>query len=129
MKRWKLLSECEEGDWVFCNVGKLYQVVRNTYSKDFDLSDGIFIIGTKNDSCKVYPLNLYNKRIADSIYYFYDEMHKKHLINGSKWVNWLSEKMDELMDLPEDSDSSKFHDIYNSIRSKIEELEYHKSFL
>ena len=54
-------------------------------------------------------------------------MHRKHLINGSKWVNWLSDKMDELMELPEDSD--EFNGIYNSIEDKIKELEYHKSFL
>lgn len=127
MKRWKLLSECEEGDWIFFEAGRLCQVVRDEYSEDFSLSDGFFRTVTRNDSCKVYPLNLYNKRIADSIHYFYDEMHRKHLINGSKWVNWLSDKMDELMELSEDS--NEFNDIYNSIENKIKELEYHKSFL
>jgi hypothetical protein len=56
-------------------------------------------------------------------------MHEKNLISGSKWVNWLSEKFDELMDLDDNASREEYQKIYKSIESQIKELEYHKSFL
>ena len=59
----------------------------------------------------------------------YEKMHEKNLISGSRWVNWLSEKFDELMDLDDNASNEEYQKIYKSIESQIKELEYHKSFL
>ena len=56
-------------------------------------------------------------------------MHRKNLINDSRWVNWLSDKFDTLMSLDDDTDSKEYQKIYNDISEQIKELEYHKSFL
>ena len=54
---------------------------------------------------------------------------KKNLINGSKWINWLSDKYDELMTLDDNAERKDYMKIYDSIEAQIKELEYHKSFL
>ena len=131
MKRFKYLKDCKEGDWVYHNAGELFQVVKSELSntREFDLTDGIIRVMCGNDTTKVYPLTIHSKIIAEGIHNYYKEMHKKNLINGSKWVNWLSEKFDELMALDDNAPREDYREIWDSIEAKIEELEYHKSFL
>ena len=130
MKRYKYLSECKDGDWVYYECGKLVQVCTIDWGPDkFYLTDGCIISYPSNENTIVYPLTLHAKTIADSVYYFYEDMHRKNLINGSRWVNWLSDKFDTLMSLDDDTDSKEYQKIYNDISEQIKELEYHKSFL
>ena len=130
MKRYKYLSECKDGDWVYYECGKLFQVCTSDLDPDeFYLTDGCCIYYPSNENTIVYPLTLHAKTIADSVYYFYEDMHRKNLINGSRWVNWLSDKFDTLMSLDDDTDSKEYQKIYNDISEQIKELEYHKSFL
>ena len=132
MKRYKLLKECEVGEWVFYEVGKLCQVKSffNTISgkEDKILTDG-YVETYTSDNSKVYPLSIHAKVIADAIYKYYNQMHEKNLINGSRWVNWLSEKFDQLMELDDKAPREEYRKIYDSIVAQIKELEYHKSFL
>ena len=133
MKRYKLLKDCKDGEWVYYDVGRLCQVQDivspfNDNKVDKDLVDGYFRTST-NENTKVYPLTIHAKVIAESIHSYYEKMHEKNLISGSKWVNWLSEKFDELMDLDDNASREEYQKIYKSIESQIKELEYHKSFL
>ena len=132
MIRYKLLKDCQDGDWVYYEVGKLCQVkneinsINNEVYKD--LVNG-YVRTCTNQNTKVYPLTIHNKVIAEAIYYYYKLMHEKRLINGSKWVNWLSDKYDELMALDDNAKREDYKKIYDSIEVQIKELEYHKSFL
>ena len=132
MIRYKLLKDCQDGEWVYYEVGRLCQVQDELNSYDDhiykNLVDG-YIRTCTNQNTKVYPLTIHNKVIAESIHHYYLEMHKKNLINGSKWVNWLSDKYDELMALDDNAESEDYKKIYDSIKAQIKELEYHKSFL
>ena len=132
MDRYKLLKDCQDGEWVYYDVGKLCQVQDSINSIDGrvykDLVDGYFRTSTGKNT-KVYPLTIHSKVIAETIYNYYEKMHQKNLINGSKWVNWLSNKFDELMALDDDAKKEDYTKIYNSIDAQIKELEYHKSFL
>ena len=130
MKRYKYLSECKDGDWVYYECGKLVQVCTSDLDHDkFYLTNGCIRCYPSNENTIVYPLTLHAKTIADSIYYFYEEMYRKNLINGSRWVDWLSDKFDKLMMFDDDTDNKEYQKIYNEIREQIKELEYHKSFL
>lgn len=129
MKKYKLLSECKDGDWVYYDTGSLCQVQKDLYdSSKFALVDGYTRSYLSQDT-KVYPITLYTKVIAEGVRYYYDKMHKKGLINGSRWTNWLSERFDELMDIDENADTSEFRKVWDKIDKQIRELEYHKSFL
>ena len=132
MIRYKLLKDCEDGEWVYYEVGRLCQVKDELNSYDDriykNLVDG-YIVTCANQNTKVYPLTIHNKVIAESIHHYYLEMHEKRLINGSKWVNWLSDKYDELMALDDNAEREDYKKIYDSIEAQIKELEYHKSFL
>ena len=98
--------------------------------KELNLNyDGYIRCYPSNEDTIVYPLTLQAKTIAESVYHFYEDMHRKNLINGSRWVNWLSDKFDTLMSLDDDTDSKEYQKIYNDISEQIKELEYHKSFL
>lgn len=132
MVRYKLLKDCKDGEWVYYEVGRLCQVKDNINSINDrvykDLVDGYSrtYIG---ENTKVYPLTIHNKVVAEAIHHYYELMHEKGLINGSKWVNWLSDKYDELMALDDNAKSEDYTKIYDSIKAQIKELEYHKSFL
>lgn len=133
MKRYKLLKDCQDGEWVYYDVGRLCQVqdIVNPFNNnkvDKDLVDGYFRTST-SENTKVYPLTIHAKVVAESIHSYYEKMHEKNLIHGSKWVNWLSEKFDELMDLDDNASKEEYQKIYKSIEAQIKELEYHKSFL
>lgn len=132
MDRFKLLKDCQDGEWVYYEIGRLCQVQDHLNCIDGqiykDLIDG-YIRTCPNKNTKVYPLTIHAKVIAESIYHYYKEMHEKKLINGSKWVNWLSEKFDEAMALDDNAPHCKYQEIYNSIQEQIKELEFHKSFL
>lgn len=132
MKRYKLLKDCKAGEWVFYEVGRLCQVKSicdTTSEEEFNILTDGFIETWPSNSTKVYPLSIHAKVIADAIYRYYNKMHEKRLINGSKWVNWLSEKFDQLMELDDNVPKEEYRKIYDSIVAKIKELEYHKSFL
>ena len=125
--RKKMISE--DGDWVYYECGKLFQVCTSDLDPDeFYLTDGCCAYYPSNENTIVYPLTSHAQTIAESVYYFYDDMHRKNLINGSRWVNWLSDKFDTLMSIDDDNDD-EYQKIYNEIREQIKELEYHKSFL
>lgn len=132
MKRYKLLKDCQDGEWVYYEVGRLCQVQDDINSINGvpykDLVDGYFRTMLSKNT-KVYPLTIHAKVIAEAIHYYYDEMIKKKLINGSRWVNWLNDRFDELMALDDDAPREEYKEIYKSIEDKIKELEYHKSFL
>ena len=132
MAKYKLLKDCQDGEWVYYEVGRLCQVQENINSIDGrsykDLVDG-YIRTYANQNTKVYPLTIHTKVIAESVHHYYEEMHKKNLINGSRWVNWLSDKFDELMALDDNAKKEDYRKIYDSIEAQIKELEYHKSFL
>lgn len=118
----KLLKDCKQGEWVFFEAGDLYMVDREKGSSGLSLTNGHFRVYT-SDEAKVYPLTLHNKIIADGIHYFYKRMHKGKLINGSEWVNWLDEKMEELIDLGEDAKEEEYQAIWNAIENQVKELE------
>lgn len=128
VKRWKLLKECNEGDWVYYDAGDLAQVVKDEYNGQLALNTGAIKTFLSQDSI-VYPLTLHTKMMAEGIKFYENLMYEKKLINGSRWVNWLNEKMGEVMELPEDADESEYNKIWNTIKEQIKELEYHKSFL
>lgn len=132
MVRYKLLKDCQDGDWVYYEVGRLCQVQDNINHIDGliykNLTDG-YIITYTGLNTKVYPITIHAKVIAEAIHRYYIKMHEKKLINGSKWVNWLSDKFDELMSLDDKATREEYRKIYDSIDEKIKELEYHKSFL
>jgi hypothetical protein len=132
MERYKLLKDCLDGEWVYYEVGRLCQVQDYINSIDGrvykDLVDG-YIRTSINGNTKVYPLTINNKIIAEAIHHYYELMHEKRLINGSKWINWLSDKYDELMALDDYAKREDYRKIYDSIEAQIKELEYHKSFL
>lgn len=132
MIRYKLLKDCQDGEWVYYEVGRLCQVKDDINSINGevykDLVDGYIRTGT-NENTKVYPLTIHAKVIAESVHHYYEEMHEKNLINGSKWVNWLSNKFDELMALDDNAERRDYRKIYDSIEAQIKKLEYHKSFL
>ncbi len=130
MRKFKYLSECNEGDWVYHEAGELAQVCKSEggFNK-FCLRTGYIESSVNNDTYKVYPITLHTKVIAEGIHSYYVKMHEKRLINGSKWVNWLEEKFHKLMELPEDADREDYMKVWREIEEKIQELEYHKSFL
>jgi len=132
MVRYKLLKDCQDGEWVYYEVGRLCQVQDHINSINGrvykDLVDGYTRTST-NGNTKVYPLTIHNKVVAEAVHYYYELMHEKKLINGSKWVNWLSDKYDELMALDNNAEREDYRKIYDSIEAQIKELEYHKSFL
>ena len=123
----KRLGDCNVGDWVYYDAGKLYQV-REEDPGHVSLSDG-YICRWMNDDSIVYPLTLRTKCIAEVIKSYYNEMHKKNLINGSRWVNWLTDKFDFLVSLDESAGTIEYEKIYKEIEDKISELEYHKNCL
>lgn len=127
MKRWKYLNECKEGDWVYYDTGKLTQVVKyhNSFTDEdeFELTSGYFRYGVNDKTCKVYPLTIHTKIIAEGIKSLCDKMHDKHLINGSRWTNWLASEMDKLMELPDKAPSSEYQKIWREIDEQIAELE------
>ena len=127
-KRWLSLNESNEGDWVYHDTGELTQVCKDKYIDGFCLNSG-YVITYASDNTKVYPITLHTKVIAEGINRYCDRMHKSGLIHGSKWVNWLNDKMDELMAIPDEADRSDYQKIWDSIENQIKELEYHKSFL
>lgn len=130
MRKFKYLSECNEGDWVYYEAGKLAQVCKSEGGfDDFCLRTGYIETSVNNDHYKVYPLTLHSKVIAEGIHSYCDKMHEKGLIIGSKWVNWLEEKFHELMELPENADRKDYAKVWDEIKQNIQELEYHKSFL
>ena len=126
--KYKLLKDCNQGDWVYYDAGELCMVDKEGEEENFSLTTG-YIRTYTSENTKVYPLTLHNKIIADGIYDYYKDMHKNNLINGSKWVNWLNEKMGELMELDENAPREDFKEIWDSIAAQIRELKYHKSFL
>lgn len=121
MIRYKYLKDCQVGDWVYYLDGELAVVGREDDS-EFFLSTG-YIRAYVDQMTKVYPLNIHNKIIAESIRYYSDLMHKKGLIHGSKWVYWLSDRMDEVMSLPDDAEKHRYREIWDRINNKISELE------
>ena len=132
MDRYKLLRDCQDGEWVYYEVGRLCQVQDHVNSIDGrvykDLVTGYIRIGASKNTI-VYPLTIHNKVVAEAVYRFYTLMHEKRLINGSKWVNWLSDKYDELMALSCNAEREDYIKIYDSIEAQIRELEYYKSLL
>ena len=132
---YKLLKDCHQGDWVYYDAGKLYMVDKKEGSDYFTLIDGFGRLVTSDDT-RVYPLTPHNKVIAEGIYSYYKEMCAKGLINGSRWTNWLNDKMSELMELDENASREECKEIWDSIEEQIKdleyhakEMEYHKSFL
>lgn len=124
----KILKDCKQRDWVYYDAGSLVLVDKEEGINDFVLRDGYFVTYAPLNAI-VYPLTLHNKIIADGIHAYYERMHKSGLINGSKWVNWLNNKMRELIELGEHAKREEYQVIWDSISDKISELEYHKSFL
>jgi len=95
--------------------GKLVQVCTSDLdTDDFYLTDGCIIFYPSNENTIVYPITLHVKTIADSVYYFYEEMHRKNLINDSRWVNWLVDKFNKLMSI-DDANSNEYQKIYKKI--------------
>lgn len=132
MIRYKYLKDCKPDDWVYYESGELCQVKEDVNSIDGEkyvyLTTG-YINSYVSKDTKVYPITIHTKVIAETIHYYYNKMHEKNLINGSRWVNWLSDKFDEAMLLDDDAERSDYDKIWNEIEAKIKELEYHKSFL
>jgi hypothetical protein len=125
---YKILKDCKQGDWVYYDAGDLFLVDKEDGISGFVLRNGSIVVYASEDAI-VYPLTLHNKIIADGIHAYYKRMHRSKLINGSKWVNWLNDKMGELIELGENAKREEYQVIWNSISDKISELEYHKSFL
>lgn len=125
MKRYIYLKNCNVGDWIYFGPGELYQVIKGDFNRfnDFALSNGYIRCWTNNSTTKVYPLTLRTKVIAENIHYYYKEMHRKDLIHGSEWVDWLENKFHELMLLEDDAPKEAFGEIYTSIEEQIEKLE------
>lgn len=120
--KYKLLKDCKQNDWVYHEAGELYMVDKEKGSSGFSLTNGTFRCYTSYNT-KLYPLTLHNKFIADGIKWYADKMFEKNLINGSKWIYWLNEKMGELIELDENAPCEEFKAIWDTIENKIEELE------
>lgn len=121
----KKLCECKQGDWVYYEYGELGQVQVEIFDDDkpyYSISNGIIKTGLGPDHM-VYPLSLYTKTLADQIRYYYDEMHRHKVINGSRWTNWLSSMFDKLMLLdPDTADRSDYSQIWDEIEKTTSHL-------